>query len=248
MLQPLRLLRGRAGDYVIAPPHRLGAQRGKQPSCLLIAVLQLVNFRTERLRAVEPPDRALMGDAAQKAAGDPPCAGSPSPQLPRHNAGDPPGGPLAVKALPNFRRRIQFHLPGRFQAAVGAGIGVLIIMGVSLDLRRLRLCRRQVVEASQIHISIDCRRVFRFHDVRRSPITYGASDGRNGHAIQRIRIPGAPEVLHICPCLLHGFSDLPHEGVLPHPRPAFENHQIKSRFRIHDFRKQILKTAAAVCA
>lgn len=82
----------------------------------------------------------------------------------------------------------------------------------------------------------------------RGPITDGAPERRDHHAVQRIRVSGAPEILHVRSRLLHGPADLPHEGVLPHPGAALEDHQVKGRLHIQDLGEKVLKAAAAVCA
>ena len=237
MFQPPRFLRGWAGGHVIVPASGLPTQRRQQRPRLLIAVLQLIDLGAQGLHAVKPPDRPPVGQAPQKAAGDPSRAASPAPQLPGHDPGEPPGRPLAVKDAAGLGDRIQFHLPSRLQTAVCPAIGVLIVMGMALHLPGLRLGGGQVIKPPQIHIAIHSRRVLRLYGVGRCPIADGAPQCWDHHAVQRIRIPGAPEILHVHSRLLHGPADLPHEGVFPHPRPALEDHDVKGRFRVHDLGK-----------
>ena len=175
-----------------------------------------------------------MGQAPQKAAGDLPRAAPSAPQLPGHDPGEPPGRPLTVKAAADLGNRIQLHLSGRLQTVVGAAIGILIIVSVALHLHRLRLGCGQVIKPPQIHIAIHSRRVFRLYGVGRGPITDGAPERWDHNTVQRIRIPGAPKILHIRSRLLHRPADLPHEGILPYPRPALEDHHVKGRFRVHN--------------
>ena len=73
-----------------------------------------------------------------------------------------------------------------------------------------------------------------------------AANGGNHQSVQRIRIPGAEEIFHVCPCPLHSLADFPHEGILANAGAALENHEIVGRFRIHDLREEILKAVSAV--
>ena len=189
MFQPPRFLRGRAGGHVIVPADGLLTQRRQQRPRLLIAVFQLIDLGAQGLHAVKPPDRPPVGQAPQKAAGDPSRAAPPAPQLPGHDPGEPPGRPLAVKVAADLGNRIQLHLSGRLQTAVGPAIGVLIVMGMALHLPGLYLGGRQVVKPPQIYIAIHSRRVLRLYGVGRCPIADGAPQCRDHHAVQRIRVP-----------------------------------------------------------
>ena len=165
MFQLPRFLRGRAGGHVIVPASGFLAQRRQQRPRLLIAVFQLIDLGAQGLHAVKPPDRPPVGQAPQKSASDLPRAAPPAPQLPGHDPGEPPGRPLTVKDAADLGNRIQLHLSGRLQTAVGPAIGVLIVAGVALYLHHLRLGGRQVIKPPQIHIAIHSRRVLRLYGV-----------------------------------------------------------------------------------
>ena len=77
-------------------------------------------------------------------------------------------------------------------------------------------------------------------------IHHRAADLRQDHPVQRVRIAGAPEVLHRRTGFFHALADLAHEGALPHARAALKHHQIVCILQIHHFREEILKSLATV--
>ncbi len=103
---------------------------------------------------------------------------------------------------------------------IGPDISGLVGAGAGFDLLRGVFGGGEVVEAAQVHVAVHGGGVLGLDDVGRRPIRHGAAELREHHAVQGIRVPGAPEVLHRRARLLHRPADLPHEGVLPYPGAA----------------------------
>ena len=79
-------------------------------------------------------------------------------------------------------------------------------------------------------------------------VHHGAAQSREYHAVQGVRVAGAPQILHRRSRPLHGPADLPHESVLPYARSALEDHHVIGRRLIRHLRKEILKSGTAVGA
>ena len=192
VLDPVRLLRRTADDGIPAAVRRCPVEPGEHLPRQLPAVRQLVDLGAQGVHAVEPPDVPLVGDAAQEAAGSPSPLAAPAAQLPGDDARRPAVRPLPVEGLPHRRHRVQLYLPCGLQVVVGPDVGGLVGVGVGLHLLRRCLGCSEVIKPSQVHIPVHRRRILGFDDVGRRAVHHGAVELRQHHAVQGVRVPGAP--------------------------------------------------------
>ncbi len=211
-----------------------------------VGVLQLVDSGAQRRRRVKAPD----GPPARQASQKPEPVGPSCPlstDLPADDAVRAVEQPARVQPLQHQGGGAVVHLPGGPQGVVGPLVGGGDGPAAGNDLPPRGLGGGDVVKLSQVHIAVHGGGILGLHHVGRGAVHHRRADARYMYPVQRRRVPGAVEVLHLLPPLLHGRTDPAHHRGLPHAGSPLEHQQVVVVLRYAEAVKQALEPPAAVC-